>query len=247
MWYHAITDFGEKKRYWWNRNRDELISDLLVPLLSKQIVVTTRRQNKSLFNFGAVSYVTVLKTRQKLSRPGEGKAPRELLDKAFVKNYTATEEFVKEVRLIQSTPLTRSLLQQALSEPLNQMFVVMKFDDPLLDSAYEGVIKPIGESFGFKVLRVDEIQDSGAILSQVLENIARSRLVFVELSGERPNCYYEAGYAHALGKEIIFSIRKNEPLHFDLAGYRFIQWQTEADLRKKLRERLSAKGSGEEE
>jgi hypothetical protein len=247
MWYHAVTDFGERKRYWWNRNRDELISDLLVPLLSKQVVVTSRRQKKSLFNFGAVSYVTVLKTRQKLSRPGEGKAPHELLDKDFIKKHTATEEFVKEVRLIQSTPLTRSLLQQALSEPLNQMFVVMKFDDPLLDSAYEGVIKPIGESFGYTVMRIDEIQDSGAILIQVLENIARSKLVFVELSGERPNCYYEAGYAHALGKDIIFSIRKNERLHFDLAGYRSIQWQTEADLRKKLKERLSAKGAGEEE
>lgn len=247
MWYHAITDFGEKKRYWWNRNRDELISDLLVPLLSKQIVVTGRRQKKSLFNFGAVSYVTILKTSEKLSRASEGKAPRELLDKAFVKEHTATDDFVNEVRLIQSTPLTRSLLQQALSKPLNQIFVVMQFGDSLLDSAYEGVIKPVGESFGYKVLRVDEIQDSGAILTQVLENIAQSSLVFVDLSGQRPNCYYEAGYAHALGKDIIFSIRKDEQLHFDIAGYRFIQWQTETDLRKKLKERLNAKGAGEEE
>ena len=54
----------------------------------------------------------------------------------------------------------------------------MKFGDPQLDSAYEGVIKPVGESFSYKVLRVDEIQDSGAISSQILENIAQSRLVF---------------------------------------------------------------------
>ena len=247
MWYHAITDFGQKKRYWWNRDRDDLVSDLLIPLLSKQVVVTGRREKKTLFNFGTVSYVSILKTSQKLSRPGEGKAPSELRDKNFIKKHNATEEFVNEIRLIQSSPLVRSLLQQALSKPLNQMFVVMKFGDPQLDSAYEGVIKPIGESFSYKVLRVDEIQDSGAISSQILENIAQSRLVFLELSGERPNCYYEAGYAHALGKEIIFSIRKGERVHFDLAGYRFIQWDTEADLRKKLKKRLSTKEPREEE
>jgi hypothetical protein len=247
MWYHAITDFGDKTRYWWNRDRDDLVSELLIPLLSKQIIVTSRREKKSLFNFGSVSYVTVVKTAHKLSRPRKGRAPRELQDKDFVNKHNATEEFVNDIRLLQSSPSVRSLLQQALSQPLNQIFVVMKFGDPQLDSAYEGVIKPVGESFGYKVLRIDEIQDSGAILSQVLENISQSKLVLVELSGERPNCYYEAGYAHALGKEIIFSIRQSERMHFDLAGYRFIQWLTEADLRKKLTERLAAKGPREEE
>jgi hypothetical protein len=247
MWYHAITEFGDRTRYWWNRDRDELIAELLVPLLSKHVVVTSRREKKSLFNFGAVSYATILKTSKKLSRPSKGKSPAELSDPKFVKKHTVTEEFVNEVRLIQSAPLTRSLIQQALAEPLEQMFVVMKFDDPYLNSAYEGVIKPAGESFGYRVLRVDEIQDSGLILTQVLEHISRSKLVFVELSGERPNCYYEAGYAQALGKEIIFSIRQEEPLHFDLAGYRFIQWQTEAELRSKLTERLRATATDNEE
>src|SRR5262249_5794314 len=83
----------------------------------------------------------------------------------------------------------------------------MKFGDQLLDSAYQGVIQPLGAEFGYQVLRMDEIQDSGNITSQILENIASSKIVLVELSGERSNCYYEAGYAHALGKEIIFCIK----------------------------------------
>jgi nucleoside 2-deoxyribosyltransferase len=127
------------------------------------------------------------------------------------------------------------------------MFVVMKLGDRHLDSAYAGVIRPLAESFGLKVLRVDEIQDSGLISSQILENIGQSRLVFLELSGGRPNCYYEAGYAHALGKGVIFSIRKGEQVHFDLAAHRFIQWDTEADLRKKLKKRLSAMEPQDEE
>jgi len=246
-WYHAVTEFGERKRYWWNRDRDELISALLVPLLSRQVIATRRRGKKSLFNFGVVSYLTVVKTKTKLRRPKKGKPPRELQDQDFVTKNNATEEFVTDIRLIQSSPFTRSLLQQTLSKPLKQIFVIMKFGDKHLDSAYRGVIKPLGNKFGYRVLRVDEIQDGGNISAQVLENIARSQIVFAELSGERPNCYYECGCAHALGKEIIFAIRKEEAIHFDLVSYRFIQWDTEEDLRKKVQERLDAIVSREEE
>ncbi len=240
MWYHAITDFGGATRYWWNRSHDELVDELLVPLLSKHVVSVTRRGKKSLFNFGAVSYITILKTEEKLKRTSPGKIPAQLKDTQFVDEHNVTEEFVNDVRILQSAPATRSLLEQAVSRAKKQLFVVMKFGDALLDSAYDGVIKPLGSEFDYKVLRVDEIQDGGNITSQILENIASSEIILVELTGERPNCYYEAGYAHALGKEIIFSIRAGEPVHFDLAGYRFIQWDTEATLRRRLRERLTA-------
>ncbi len=74
----------------------------------------------------------------------------------------------------------------------------------------------------------------------LLENIADSKVILADLSGERPNCYYEAGFAHALGKEIIFSIKKGDAIHFDLAGHRFIRWSTEAEFRRSLRARLEA-------
>lgn len=240
MWFHAITDYGDSKRYWWNRSRDELITDLIIPLFSKQVVIANHRGKKSLFNFGAVSYATIIKTDSKLERPGKGKVPEELKDDDFIKEHNATQEFLNEIRILQSTPATRSLLQQAILEPKNQIFVIMKFNDPLLDSAYEGVIKPLGIEFGYNVLRVDEIQNSGNITTQILENIASSKIIIADLSGERPNCYYEAGYAHALGKDIIFCIKTGDIIHFDLASYRFIQWSTEAELRRKLKERLKA-------
>jgi nucleoside 2-deoxyribosyltransferase len=90
------------------------------------------------------------------------------------------------------------------------------------------------------VLRIDEIRDAGQIPRQVLENIARSEIVFAELSGARPNCYYEAGYAQALGKTMIFCIRQGEDIHFDLGAYRFIKWQTEEDLRQQFRKYLES-------
>ena len=96
------------------------------------------------------------------------------------------------------------------------------------------------ESAGCACVRIDEIQDSGRITDQILEAIATSRFILADLTGSRPNCYYEAGFAHALGKELILTIRSPEAVHFDLAGYRFIEWETEADLKRKLTSRLRA-------
>lgn len=241
VWYHAITDFGDQTRYWWNRTREDLVVDLVLPLVGKEIRAVSRRGRQVLFNFGVISYMTIVKTKGKLKRPGSGKAPPQLKNRKFIQTNDATEEFLDELKLLSATPENRSILQQSIARPLKQIFVIMKFGDPDLDSAYQGAIKAVAENeFKFRVLRVDEVHDAGQIPRQVLENIARSEIVFAELSGARPNCYYEAGYAQALGKTMIFSIRKGEDIHFDLGAYRFIQWQTEEDLRHKLRQYLQS-------
>jgi hypothetical protein len=241
MWYHAITDFGEDTRYWWNRTREDLVNELVLPLVGKQIRAVSRRGKKALFNFGTISYMTIIRSKSKLKRPASGKVPPELKNKHFVQENDATKEFLDELKILSASPESRSLLQQSIIKPLKQIFVIMKFGDPILDSAYQGVIKAVGEEeFKFQVLRVDEIRDAGQIVHQVLDNISKSEIILAELSGERPNCYYEAGFAHALGKTMIFCVRQGENIHFDLTGYRFIQWSTEQDLRQKLREYLES-------
>jgi len=241
MWYHAITDFGDDTRYWWNRTREDLVADLVLPLVGKEIRAVSRRGKQALFNFGAISYMTIVRTTSQLKRPAAGKIPPQLRDREFVQEHDVAEEFLDELKAQSASSESRSILQQSIAKPLKQIFVVMKFGDPYLDSAYRGAIKAVAEDqFGFRVLRVDEIRDAGQIANQVLENIAQSEIVLAELSGERPNCYYEAGFAHALGKTMIFCIRQGENIHFDLAGYRFIRWQTEEDLRQQLRQHLES-------
>lgn len=240
MWYHAIAHYGSRRRYWWNRHRDDLVQDIIIPFVGKQVKPLTRGGISSIFNFGSASYITIIKTKAKIRRPSKGKTPPELSDAKFIKAHAATDEFLNELTTVASNTAARSLIERALTPPKQQVFVIMKFGDDTLDSAYEGVIKPLAEKRDLNVVRVDEIQDSGQISQQILENIACSRIVIAELSGERPNCYYEAGFAHALGKELIFVINENSEIHFDLAGYRFITWKTEAQLRQKLRARLDS-------
>lgn len=141
---------------------------------------------------------------------------------------------LKKITKIKLSNLTQFVLSK------RQVFVVMKLGDEALNSMYEGVIKPVMEEHKYSVIRIDAVEDSGRISEQILHQISRSEIIVADLTGERPNCYYEAGYAHALGKEIIFTVKDGEKVHFDLAGNRFILWKTEGQLRSALIKRLEA-------
>jgi hypothetical protein len=188
-------------------------------------------------NLSAMQHILIVRTGDK--KEGE-EIIRLARDGEFLRDGNCTEEIIKDIQLSRAGYRVKSLLQQSLAEAEDQIFCVMKLDDALLDSAYEGVIKQVGAEFGYRVIRVDEVQDSGRITDQVLDLIAASKIVLADLSCQRPNCYYEAGFAHALGREIIFTIRKAEEIHFNLKDYRFIEWSTEHELREKLRKRLEA-------
>jgi hypothetical protein len=121
-----------------------------------------------------------------------------------------------------------------------QVFVVMKYGDPELDSAYSLAIKPVLERFNFSVIRVSEVQDAGSITDEIFAQIDSSSVVLADLTGERPNCYLEVGYALALEKQLILTAREGAVVHFDIAGRRIIQWKTADALEKALALRLQA-------
>ena len=104
-----------------------------------------------------------------------------------------------------------------------------------LDSAYKRVIKPIAKSVGYPAMRIDEVKHTGKIDTEILKQIAASKIILADLTKARPNCYYEAGFAHALGKEVIFTIMKDSQIHFDLSNYKFIIWETEEELSHELK------------
>lgn len=121
-----------------------------------------------------------------------------------------------------------------------QVFVVMKFGDEDLNSTYELAMKPVIEQFSHSAMRVDQIETSEPITPRILSEIRRSAIVLSDLTGRRPNCYYETGYAHALDKEIILTIREGEAIDFDLKVHQFIIWKTPADLKEALQRRFEA-------
>ncbi len=238
MRYHIKIEYDKGNHYWWNYGKEGIINELLLPFVNGHIVLISMDSGKKgILNMKSISRMTVYRTKEALKATDDKSIYDQINDKSFSKN-NCTEDIIKEARLLMTSSQSMSLLQKSLMTPKNQIFVISKFGDKTIDSAYEGVIKPLFEAEGINVIRVDEIQDSGKIDDQILNLISESRFVISDLTSARPNCYYETGFAHALGKEIILTIRKEETIHFDLAGYRFIQWETESELRKELKKRI---------
>jgi hypothetical protein len=122
----------------------------------------------------------------------------------------------------------------------NRLFVVMPLRDERVKNLYNLVFTRIADDFGYDLVRVDKIHTSGIISTEILESIKRSALVIADLTGNRPNCYYEAGFADALGKDLVLTTHVESTPEFDLAGRRFIKWSDEGDLLKQLSEWLNA-------
>lgn len=123
-------------------------------------------------------------------------------------------------------------------------FVVMSLqNNPILESYYEEAIKPAVLSFKLKCLRVDQEHFTGSITTKIRDNIDNARIVIVDTTSDRPNCYFEAGYAVARDKDIIWQ-RLNAPpfsgadLQFDIKDYPHILYTTIRELKTRLKEKI---------
>lgn len=235
MYYHALFRIYGGHQFWGNVDRETIIREIVIPYVNKQVISVNYENGRALMNLGAATYLRILKTDDRVHGGWQ-----EALEVAVDPSKVCTDEVVSEARLSRASERARSILQLAFVPSSHQVFVIMRISDPVLDSVYRNTMRPTIERFGYRSIRIDEIPDSGVITDQVFEEIARSEVVLCDLSDERPNCYYEAGFAHALGKVTILTIRKSDTIHFDLRGFRFIQWDTPTELQTGLERQLQA-------
>jgi hypothetical protein len=103
-------------------------------------------------------------------------------------------------------------------------FIAMSFD-PSLDKAFADGIRPaIGDDLGYDVMRIDKIHHNEKICDKILAEIRRAQFLVADVTKQRQGVYFEAGFAMALGRPVIWSCDKNDfaNVHFDTRQYNHI-------------------------
>jgi hypothetical protein len=94
-------------------------------------------------------------------------------------------------------------------------------------------------------LRGDEQRALGDVLSHVVRQLAKARVVIADVGNRNPNVFYELGLAHAFDKQTILIAKSIEGVPFNLRNSRVLIYSSEDSLERELTTML-ARGGHEE-
>ena len=112
--------------------------------------------------------------------------------------------------------------------------MAMSFSQPGMDDVFTA-IKNSCKELKLNAKRVDESVTSGFIILEIVDLIERAEFIVFDLTHERPNVYYELGYAHGVGNapsNILLVAKQGTSLHFDIAALRVQFYDSTETLRR---------------
>jgi hypothetical protein len=160
------------------------------------------------------------------------------------------DEFIKSKKNIYATLEKRAKSQVG---PTTRVFVVMPIqgekygdqDQQRIYKEYDDRFDAIEEVLGdldCYAIRIDKEAPLDGLVDRVKEEIRRANFVLADLTDERQSCYFEVGYAEALGVPVIYTASKQSvvnpgtetKIHFDI--HKSINFFTNHDeLKEKIR------------
>ena len=236
MYYHAIATLsGGRRKSIVNKSEEQMLTDYVIPFKRTGVI-------KARWGSATQSY-QVLELRVVATKGAWYKASGVPLDKFIgsAKNRYATFERRAE---------------KALGVVAHRVFVVMPIqgeqfgsqDEQRIwreyDERFETIERLLGK-YDAVAIRIDKEHTLDELVKRIKEEIEQCQFVIADLTDERPSCYFEAGYAEALKKPIVFVASKESvvhprtgtKIHFDI--HRNVNYFTNMkELRSKLKAAL---------
>ena len=134
-------------------------------------------------------------------------------------NKTKTSNLENEIKSIVKSINSENTESAPSVYQANYAFIIMPIRGE--DNENEDVhqtIKRVCNTLNIKAERVDDIQYTGQISEKIQGCIELSEFVIADLTHERPNVYYEIGYADAKRKSLILIAKDGTQIHFDIQG-----------------------------
>ena len=119
-------------------------------------------------------------------------------------------------------------------------FIAMAFRPSSLDAYRNGIRPAVEDDCGFTAIQMLEVEHNDKICDRIIVEIRRAQFVIADFTFQRGGVYFEAGFAQALGRPVIWTCKACHfhRLHFDTRQYNHIKWEDPADLRKQLAARM---------
>jgi nucleoside 2-deoxyribosyltransferase len=215
MYYHAIAVLaGGRKKSIVNKTEDQILTQIVLPYVTDGLVKV--RWGSSTQSYQVID-LRIYKTKNAWYKKGGI-----LLDNFIAKSKNVYSRFERRAKSI-------------LSKGTFRVFVIMpiqgeKFgtqDDQRIYKEFDGrfeALEKLLSKYNCVPIRIDKEHPIEELVRRIKEEIRKAHFVIADVTEERPSCYFEAGYADALAKPIIYIGSKESVMnpriptkvHFDI-------------------------------
>lgn len=112
-------------------------------------------------------------------------------------------------------------------------------DFAAVEEYFETVVKPVIEQeLGYKLTVIDSKHphDLPRIDQEIFAKLHRSSIVVADITGSRPNCFIELGYAFGRGLPTMVLARKDTKRPFDIETFGGLNWDSKASTDERRRQ-----------
>lgn len=163
-----------------------------------------------------------------------GNSPSDLLDRTKTNNASADVGVVVAaiMRLLQELVPPRAFYVRLLNDKIPEYVSVEKF--------FREIVDPFVESLGYQPLQMGIGENEFAWMNEaIFDSLHHSAVAVVDLTGLRPNCFMELGYALGNKQKVIVTARDDTRFPFDAFALEAFQWKEAEEISKGI-DRLRA-------
>lgn len=172
---------------------------------------------RRLYNFG----LTSSQTRRLFQVVDDGDAHDWINRIRFPQRQSIADRVSVLVELLESLEKPKAFAVRLLNPDLPDYNDVQNF--------FDMVVKPVVEDeLGYRLVVIDgrQVYEHSRIDQEIFVKLHRSSVVLADITGARPNCFLELGYALGRGLPTVVTVREGASLPFDITTFSGLHWKT---------------------
>jgi hypothetical protein len=181
---------------------------------------------RRLYNFG----LTSSQTRRLFQIADDGDAHDWINKIRFPPRQSISDNVSVLIELLETLDKPKAFAVRLLNPELDDFADVQTF--------FDTVVQPVIENeMGYRLVVIDGRQsyDHARIDQEIFAKLHRSSVVLADITGARPNCFLELGYALGRGLPTMVMAREGSSLPFDITTFSGLHWKTSGTAEERRR------------